>query len=241
MDFYIFDNNGNYIGMRGIAPTETVLIGIPATEANIAKMSVYIAPKLVDGEITETATPEQFEALKPQMFLRVYDKYESLYDSSLARALNKPGQGLSRAQLNSLRESYKLKRDTAVAFLAGNNVNLALMNLIRFECDVDFAEPRLANEVAYLNANFSANIPTENTTRIAQLCKLIEVKHTIGEGVWDILLPFCETFRSKLITDIETNAFNRFNARFTLVESITNETTIDDISAMQQTFNEMPN
>lgn len=204
-------------------------------------LSTMYLPGIVNGELIETADQSYFESLKPQMLLRVYDKYESLYDSSLARALNKPGQGLSRAQLNSLRESYKLKRDTAVAFLAGNNVNQALMNLIQFECDVDFAEPRLANEVAFLNANFEANIPTENTTRIAQFCKLIEVKHSIGERVWDILLPFCETFRSKLITDIETNAFNRFNARFALVESITNETTIDDISAMQQTFNEMPN
>lgn len=242
MSFYIFTlETGEYIGMRGIEPTESDLIGVPATEANIAKMSVYVAPKLIDGEITEAATPEQLEALKPQMLLRVYDKYESLYDSSLARALNKSGQGLTRAHLNSLRESYELKRNVAAGYLAGNATNETLVDLIEFECDVDFAEPRLANEVAFLNANFVANIPTENVTRMQQYCHLILAKYAIGENVWSQLKTLCETFRSKLITDIETNAFNRFHARFALIESISNETTIAEILAMQQTFNEMPN
>lgn len=242
MDFYLFNvNTGEYVGYRGTEPTESDLIGVPATEENIAKMSVYVAPKLIDGEITEAATPEQLEALKPQMLLRVYDKYESLYDSSLARALNKSGQGLTRSHLNSLRESYELKRNVAAAYLAGVATNQTLVNLIEFECHVDFAEPRLANEVAFLNANFSANIPTENVTPMQQYCRLILAKYNIGEDVWSQLKTLCETFRSKLITDIETNAFNRFHARFALIESISNETTIAEILAMQQTFNEMPN
>lgn len=59
MDFYIFEKNGNYIGMRGVAPTEDDLIGIEATEANVEKMTNYVSPKLVANEIIETATPEQ--------------------------------------------------------------------------------------------------------------------------------------------------------------------------------------
>ena len=89
MNYYLFNENGNYIGIRGTEPApEENLIAIEAIEANIAKMSVYVTPKLIDGEIIEAATPEQLEALKTQMLLRVYDKYESLYDSSLARALS---------------------------------------------------------------------------------------------------------------------------------------------------------
>lgn len=62
MDFYLFNiTTGEYIGIRGVAPDESDFIGVPATEANIAKMSVFVTPKLIDGEIIEAATPEEIE------------------------------------------------------------------------------------------------------------------------------------------------------------------------------------
>lgn len=70
MDFYIFNKKGNYIGMRGIAPTEADLVGIEATEENIAKMNTPFEHILVNGEIVngdplpvpvpEVITPAQF-------------------------------------------------------------------------------------------------------------------------------------------------------------------------------------
>jgi hypothetical protein len=72
MDFYIFDKQGNYIGMRGIAPTEDDLIGIEATPENIDKMTNFIKPNLSNGEIVESATPEEIEeANRPPVPLEV--------------------------------------------------------------------------------------------------------------------------------------------------------------------------
>ena len=72
MDFYIFDTNGNYIGMRGVEPTEADLIGIEATEENIDKMTNFVKPMLSNGEIIETATHEEIEeANRPPVPLEV--------------------------------------------------------------------------------------------------------------------------------------------------------------------------
>lgn len=61
MDFYIFNKNGNYIGMRGVAPTESDLVGIEATPENIAKMTNFVKPILSNNEIVESATLEEIE------------------------------------------------------------------------------------------------------------------------------------------------------------------------------------
>lgn len=72
MDFYIFDKNGNYIGMRGVAPDEDNLVGIEATEDNIAKMTNFVKPMLSKGEIIESATPEEIEeVMRPSVPLEV--------------------------------------------------------------------------------------------------------------------------------------------------------------------------
>jgi hypothetical protein len=241
--FYIFSSQtGNFIGTRGIAPEpESDEIGILQTPETLAQLMACFVPKLSNGQIVEGATPEQIEATKPALLSRIYDKYESLFDSSLARALNKPGQGLTRSQLTNLRDSYELKKDVALSIINGNVTNTTIANLIQFECDVDFAEPRLQMEVAYLNSEFQANIPTENVTRLYQYCFLIIAKYNIGAAIWSQLKSLCESFRSKMITDVEQNAFNRLHARFALIDTITNETTVAEIMQIEQQFNAIPN
>lgn len=59
MDFYIFDKNGNYIGMRGVASTETDLIAIEATRENIDKMTKFVKPILQKNVIIESATEQE--------------------------------------------------------------------------------------------------------------------------------------------------------------------------------------
>ena len=72
MDFYIFEKEGNYIGMRGVEPKETDLIGIEAAEENIEKMTNFVKPMLSKGSIIESATPEEIEeANKPSVPLEV--------------------------------------------------------------------------------------------------------------------------------------------------------------------------
>jgi hypothetical protein len=65
MDFYIFEKNGNYLGMRGSAPTDTE-IGIEATPEAVAFMTTAVAPMVVGGKLTETATPEQIAAAQKE-------------------------------------------------------------------------------------------------------------------------------------------------------------------------------
>lgn len=61
MNFYIFKKNGDYCGIRVIAPNEIDLVGIEATEENISKMTNFVKPILSNGEITESATTEEIE------------------------------------------------------------------------------------------------------------------------------------------------------------------------------------
>ena len=77
MDFYIFNKKGNYIGMRGVAPTEQDLVGIEATPENIDKMTNFVKPMLSNGEIIETATAEEIaqaesERCKPVLSRMVF-------------------------------------------------------------------------------------------------------------------------------------------------------------------------
>lgn len=78
MDFYIFDKNGNYIGMRGTEPAlEENLIAIEATDDNIDKMTNFVKPTLSKSEIVESATPEQIaqaeaERCKPVLTRMVF-------------------------------------------------------------------------------------------------------------------------------------------------------------------------
>lgn len=60
MDFYIFQNTGDYIGMRGSMPNENEL-GVEANAENIEKMNIYIKPFLVNGVITESATQQEID------------------------------------------------------------------------------------------------------------------------------------------------------------------------------------
>lgn len=82
MDFYIFQNTGEYRGMRGSMPNENE-IGIEANAENIEKMSTYVKPFLVDGVITESATQQEIEdfrksqvpqtAFKMRFFLALFN------------------------------------------------------------------------------------------------------------------------------------------------------------------------
>lgn len=59
MNFYIFKTNGDFVGIRLIAPNEIDLVGIEATEENISKMTNFVKPILSNGEITESATSNE--------------------------------------------------------------------------------------------------------------------------------------------------------------------------------------
>lgn len=209
----------------------------PEIEAGIVGK---IRPQIVDGVVVETATTEQIDQFKRELRIHIYTIYDTLFESSLARALDKVGQGLTLSQLQSLRQEYELKKEVALAYITNGTADARTMDLIQFETDVDFAEPRLSNEVAYLNATYGANIPTSETP-LYQYCNLIVVKYNLGSQLWDMLRSLCATFRSKLITDLDNNHFNRINQRIALIKTITNDTTVAEILALQTQFDSITN
>ena len=194
-----------------------------------------------DGEDwVDYRTAEQITLYKNNLRQQIYTVYDALFESSLARALDKVGQGLTLSQMQNLRQEYELKKDVALAFMQNSSTDTATLSLIEFECDVDFAEPRLGNEVAYLNATYSAGIPTTET-RFFQYCNLIVVKYNLGASLWSALKTLCATFRSKLITDLDNGHFNRIQKRIQLIKTITNETTVVEILNLQTEFDALTN
>ena len=84
--------------------------------------------------------------------IKIYEEYEKLLTSSLARAVSKVGQGLTRDQLNNLREEYGDIKKLADAYLAdGTILNAKAFQDINDEMELDFPEESLYAAVYYLN------------------------------------------------------------------------------------------
>ena len=193
-------------------------------------------------------TPEE-EAEKEQQkvdekTIEIYNEYEKLYTSSLARAVSKVGQGLTREHLNNLREEYNDVSVLAQAYLNdGTILNQKAFQDITDEMNLDFPVPVLDQTVAYLNSVYASNpvyqiIPTdENTTQIQKFCWLIVNKYNLGEALWTYLKDLCSKFRKRMITNLDNLEFDKYDARILLVKSITNETTVEEIQLLEIEFN----
>lgn len=206
-----------------------------------------IKPILQNGAIIEGATQEEIEALNIQKVaektLEIYNEYEKLYTSSLARAVSKVGQGLTREHLNNLREEYNDVRLLAEAYLNdGTILNAKAFQDITDEMNLDFPIPILDQTVAYLNSVYASNpvyqlIPTDkNTTQIQKFCWLIVNKYNLGEALWVYLKDLCSKFRKRMITNLDNLEFDKYDARILLVKSITNDTTIEEIQLLETQF-----
>lgn len=206
--------------------------------------------ELVEDVITKPVfnyTTEEIEALNIQKVVELkiwlYDKYESLLTSSLARAVGKENEGLTRDQLFSLREEYGDIKKLSEAYLAdGTILNAKLFQDITDEMNLDFPIPFLDQTIAYLNSIYSSNpvyqiIPTdENTTQITKFCWLVVNKYNLGESVWQYLKDLCSKFRKRMITNLDLFEFEKFEQRKLLVNSINSSTTIEDIQDLETQF-----
>ena len=192
-------------------------------------------------------TQEEIEALNIQKVaektLEIYNIYEDLYTSSLARAVSKVGQGLTREHLNNLREEYNDVSILSQAYLNdGTILNQKAFQDITDEMNLDFPVPVLDQTVAYLNSVYTSNpvyqiIPTdENTTQIQKFCWLIVNKYNLGEALWTYLKDLCSKFRKRMITNLDNFEFDKYESRMLLVKSITNETTIEQIQQLETQF-----
>jgi len=230
-----YNSNGNLV----IQEFETApgFEHIEVTNEIQTQIDSKIKPALDNGLIIESATAEDITNKVNAYRKMIYDDYERLYSSSLARAVNKSGQWLSDTQLERLKIEYEQKKAEAEHYLqTGNSSNATLFSTIQFEVDADYPEPKLADEIAYLNQTYNAAIPTTNVTRLQQYCYLIVVKYNLASQLWETLKALCATFRSKLITNLDNNEFAKIDARRAIILQITNETTISEILALQNQF-----
>lgn len=167
---------------------------------------------------------------------KIYESTEKLLDSSKARALGKVGQGLTRNQLEALEIFYIKKKDVAISYIADETIlDASIFELIQFEEANDFEGTKLTNEIDFLNTYYEAQIPTD-VSRIKQYCYLISVKFVLGKAIDEMLKSLCEIFRSKLITNLDRNEFDKIDQRLNLIQTITNETTIPQIIDLKTPF-----
>jgi hypothetical protein len=87
MEYYLFDTNGNYIGMRGSLPNEEEnLTAIEQNAESLQKMANYLNPKLISGEIIESATSEEENAQKNiQIHKKNYRCFHSLTQTRVSK------------------------------------------------------------------------------------------------------------------------------------------------------------
>ena len=87
---YIFKNTGEYVGMRGIAPTENELIGIEATQENVEKMTKFFKPILDKNVIIESATEQEIADFNKSQVPQTASKmrfFLSLLNIGITRAM----------------------------------------------------------------------------------------------------------------------------------------------------------
>jgi hypothetical protein len=180
--------------------------------------------------------PEELQEIETQkkhdIYLRIFKDVNELTTSALARATNKQGVGLSRVELENLKNEYKDIYEVAKSYIEKALITDSLIfDTLEFEQENDFEGVKLYHVADYLN------ISTEGNSRIEIYCKIIIKKFEFGELMLKSYSSFIRTFRSKMITFLEKGEFEKVNTGFEMVESITNETTNDEITLKFNQFN----
>lgn len=170
---------------------------------------------------------ETIEEKKAKAYERIDELYTSMWISSLSRATGKPN---SKDDFRAIREEYKIKFDTSTEHLANLTIsNPKMLIELGKECERDFAGAILDGTIDYLGLDNSG-------TRLDKFCRLVVYKYNYGENIWKYLQTLCSKFRTTCITDIDNSDFIRFEERYAIAKTITNETTIEQIEALELTF-----
>jgi hypothetical protein len=189
-----------------------------------------------NDEIHEGATTEELQTLenqkKHEIYLKIFQVVNDLTTSALARATNKQGAGLSRIELDNLKSEYKSIYQVAKDYIENALISDSLIfETLEFEQLNDFAGDKLFYVANYLQ------IPTAGNSRIQIYCKIIIKKFELGELMLKSFSSFIRTFRSKMITFLDLNEFEKVDAGFNLVSSINNDTTNEQIIGKFNEFN----
>lgn len=196
--------------------------------------------EIVEGEIPENASFMHYVGVsKVDEYEKIiYSEVDRLKFSAKKRALGKEEKDLSKEQLQGLEEAYILKNEVAKAYIYDESIlNESVFNLMQnVECEIDFAGEKLGQTIAFLNAYFSANIPTENISRIKQYCHVVKVKFKIGSDIEQKLIGFIEVFRSTCLTWFEAESFEKIDNAITMSNEIDNTKSLEDIESMLTNF-----
>lgn len=204
-------------------------------DVNIAK-PIWENNSWVEG-LTEEEISVRTLLTKESYRKSIYAAIEELSVNSKSRALGKSGQNLTIKQLSDLEIFYTEKRKIAEEHLNSQTIsNDLILELIVFEVESDFAGTLLDDAVNYLNVTYSAGIDT-NLDRLSQYCSLILVKYELGRQLDAQLKSFIEYFRSKLITHLDNADFVKLNDGILLVQSITTDMSIAEITTVKNNFN----
>lgn len=126
MDFYIFKNTGEYIGIRGQQPNKNE-IGVEVTAENIEKMSTYIKPFLVNGIIIESANQQEIDDYRKSQVPQTASKmrfFLELFNIGINRTM--VYDEINKIQDADLKEIILIKFDLSQEF-ERNDVHLNLL------------------------------------------------------------------------------------------------------------------
>jgi hypothetical protein len=196
----------------------------------------YVNPFWNGSEWVESATAEELKEIENQkgkeIYLKIFEVVNELTTSALARATNKQGVGLSRIELENLKNEYKDIYEVAKSYIDNALIiDSLIFDTLEFEQDNDFTGEKLNYVANYLQ------ISTAGNSRIEIYCKIIIKKFEFGELMLKSFFSFIRTFRSKMITFLEKGDFDKVNTGFQMVGSITNETTNEEITLKFNQFN----
>jgi hypothetical protein len=198
----------------------------------------FIKPKinLKTLQLYESATAEEIAEIEykkgKEIYLKIYEVVNNLTTSALARATNKNGVNLSRLELENLKNEYKEVYEVAKSYIDESIIiDSLIFETLEFEQKNDFKGEKLYNTANYYN------IPTEGKSRIDIYCRLIILKYESGEFLLKSYNSYIRTFRSKMITFLQQGEMTKVETGFTLVDSITSETTNEEILLKFNEFN----
>jgi hypothetical protein len=197
------ENNEDYVLF-----CEHVKAGLPYTLINI------------DTEVVENKKRMQ----------DIYELYDSIYYSALALSTEKVEQGLTKQNLELLREEYLDKYLTSSQYVSESVVsNLKMLSELEKECERDFAGDLLNDECDKYGLD-------KTGTRLTKFCRIVIFKYNYSQEIWEYLKALCSKVRTTLITDLEKGQIEKYNSRLAVVLSITNETNLIQIQALEATF-----
>jgi hypothetical protein len=184
---------------------------------------------------SENGNPPTFEEIdlitwQKEKLKEVYSIYDSIYYSALALSIKKVEQGLTKQNLELLREEYLDKYLTSVQHVSESVVsNLKMLSELEKECERDFAGDLLNDECD----NFGLD---KTGTRLTKFCRIVIFKYNYSQEIWEYLKALSSKVRTTLITDLEKGQIEKYNSRLAVVISITNETNLIQIQALEAVF-----